>query len=297
LVCVLLTGAGASVGLNSVYPHAPPLGKDLLRELQRFSGVWRDLPLELAEGFQGPDGFEGGFPIVRERNDKLTMSLLRGMALYFARFTSTARTKYDFLLAAIERLRPDCHLATLNYDLLLDEAIAHRFAEIRYDGSEPLRSILKLHGAPNCWIDPDFAQGVGTGYSGFHTVARGAPVRFLSSSDTEAAFRQQLSGCPVISMYSKEKHAPICPDVIERYHGKFREVVLSADRLVIIGASYAAHDRHVWEPVEATSAEVRIVDVNQGGFDSLASVRGGRVTRVVASTLRDLLIEPELAFG
>lgn len=291
MVCVVLTGAGASASIANVAPGPPPLGKDLLSELVAFSQTWRGLPQDLLTGFSGAAGFEAGFANVRTVNDWLTTPLLLAMAGYFLTFKPTGRTKYDLLIDILSRRGSDFYFATLNYDLLQDYAVNAAFGALDYGANEPKLGLLKLHGAPNVWPDPDFIQINGGGFAGFDAVMSGGPLVVLSHSESVERWRKETVLCPTMALYSPDKKVLFNPQYTERVQARFRELVISADELIVIGAGYAKHDRHVWEPIETTSARVVIVDPFPSGFKDLQTVRTAE-TRVICGTFAEFLASP-----
>jgi hypothetical protein len=96
-----------------------------------------------------------------------------------------------------------------------------------------------------------------------------------------------------MALYSPGKEVLFNSQFTERTQAAFRQLVLRADEVIIVGAGYAKHDRHVWEPIEDTKASVFVVDPLPDGFAELKQMRdGARKTSVFCGTFADLIAAP-----
>ena len=77
---IILFGAGASYGAGHMLPKAPPLGKDLYKELTRYyPPSWGSLPEEIKTSFE--TGFEQGMQVLWDKYSSNIALLMRHMTL------------------------------------------------------------------------------------------------------------------------------------------------------------------------------------------------------------------------
>ena len=57
-------------------------------------------------------------------------------------------------------------------------------------------------------------------------------------------------------MYAKRKTTNLAASGISEIQNRYSRIALRAKRIVIIGASAALHDFHVWEPIKLSNANV-----------------------------------------
>lgn len=257
---LLLTGAGASAFLSGVSPCAPPLGSKLFDELQAECRAWRDLPRELWPQFNGPQGFEAGFGAVRATDDLLTTGLLREMGGFFLKYRSE-NNEYDELLAKLSRGGVLLSTATLNYDLLLDDALM-RLAE-RHGKVSARPRVLRVHGAPTFWPRANIRNCT---FSGASECNVDAPVEELSVELAMARAFADDSLAPAMALYSRDKETLFCKSFLDEVKAAYTSRVADADEILVVGIAYAPHDRHVWEPLDSTMAKVHIVNPDALSF-------------------------------
>lgn len=298
---VYLLGAGASAFANAS-PRNPPLGNQLFDCLVEESQSWRALPSEAAEEFQRNGLFEFGFEWVMKNCDERAPALVEGMAKYFLQFQPLPNCIYFEFYRRVILSKRLVAIATLNYDLLLDEVIEHLTGEIRYLGV-PRRDpppLYKLHGAPN--LLPDTPPGMLRGFrvSGFGE--RGsvieAPVIYVTPSEARDRYAVSDSLHPVMAMYGPGKRTLSCPSVLKDAHDGFNTLCHNASEIVIIGANYAPHDEHIWAPIAAAQARVVVVNPDQNAFRELVERRGDRPTILRHQTFRDYVLDmPTAVYG
>lgn len=292
---LVLTGAGASHDVQNACPRAPPVGSQLIDELlRRDFPAWLGLSDELKEGFKGSEGFEGGFVRVREKDDTLTAGLLREMARYFLDFRPSGRTKYDFLVDRLSRSATPTFWATLNYDLLLDFAIASRFGRVTYSNARLPHTILKVHGAPNIWPDAQGASFVNIVFQGFgENVA--APEKELTREDAirECATAAISGFAPAMALFAPKKDLLFCAGFIRAAQAEYGKSVATCEEVWVVGVGYAGHDTHVWEPLERADGKLTIVDPCSAQFAEFQACRSraGRGTRLIEGKFGDFLSE------
>jgi hypothetical protein len=268
---MILFGAGASAYSGSVEPHAPPLGNDLFDSLVAFDPFFAAIPAGLADRFR--KNFEEGMEAYRTRVDLLTF--LQRMSLYFLRFSilNHNRNFYSKLLYLTGRLKNNYVFATLNYDLLLDQALLHRGLISNWAETE---KIVKLHGSPNYVIDEVIAAGLRSNVivSSHRTAARvGAPTRVVDP-DTARRHCQRYDVAPAISAYAIGKKVFYGDERVLHQQKLFIEHLETISSIAVIGVNLNENDTHIWGPLANTKAKIGIVNPDLAQYERWASARG-----------------------
>lgn len=257
---VFLFGAGASNGCGEVYPHNPPLGGQLYDCLcKEFPDSWGLLSPDLKNLFAS--NFEEGMDCLWKMHSDKSSLLLQHMGIYFSRFTPVSKggTLYRKLVSKLIDLRleaKDVIFSTLNYDCLIDGELTQAGLVVNYLFSTEHTNgmpFIKLHGSCNWFLD--FPMGR---YVQFNSTLRlKAPIYSL---DKQEAVKKYLIGdtslYPVMRLYTKEKPAQLSPDFFEHLEKQWSEIIMSAEQVAIIGVKPYPVDRHIWDPLTNTSANI-----------------------------------------
>jgi hypothetical protein len=245
------------------------------------------MPASLCSCFQGLKGFEAGFGQVRAHDDTLTTALLRSMGGYFLKFNAD-ENEYDELLEKLVRGGVRLAVATLNYDLLLDQALA-RLSQ-KFGKADLKASVLKVHGAPTFW-PTSRVRISGCTFSGASECNVDAPVEEVSVDRALVRAREDDSVAPAMALYSESKEMLFCKSFLDEIRARFRSLVTEADEVLIVGVAYAPHDRHVWEPLEISPATIHIVNPDAASFVGFERERAltGRSTLRHAKSLTDFI--------
>lgn len=243
---LILFGAGASKGCLGI-KSPPPLGDELFNDLcVRFPTTWNLLSQDVTFKKKFERNFEEGMEWLYEtRKDKL--AFLWDMTMFFAgfKFDNLKSSLYFKLIERYQRALLDqtIILSTLNYECLLEYAIIPFCLPI-YRGDEKGIKLLKPHGACNFKT-----EGV--------TVARAAsidpqsfsinvPISFLHPDKVVEHFtNNQLPAA--MCLYMRGKKSIIAPDQIELIASEFKQLLISADTVVVIGVRPNPEDTHIWD--------------------------------------------------
>ncbi len=152
---IALFGAGASYGAGHILPKAPPLGKDLYKELARYyPPSWGSLPKEIKASFE--TGFEQGMQVLWDKYSSNIALLMRHMTLYLAQFRpdGSHQDLYSRLFRELKNhgITSRILFSTLNYECLLEIAASALGLKVDYGESEVTSNtvqIMKLHGSCN----------------------------------------------------------------------------------------------------------------------------------------------------
>jgi hypothetical protein len=312
---MILLGAGASFGSGDCAPSPPPLGKDLFRRLRELGGFWATLDAELTGLFERD--FEGGMEALysRTNGDTTTLArLLREMAEYFLQFRLGANNAYRELVAASARSRRRVVFATLNYEMLLDDAIVD--ARIRIDyrlddvfneigwGSafrrvwEPRSglTVLKPHGA--CNFLPDLSA---TGAIMMRTYSEGVgamelPVLAANRESTRHFLDRQQVVPPALALFMRGKETTFAPGAARHLRRYYADEVANAEHIFVIGVAVRADDDHIWRPLAAAKAKLSYVGPPPyDAFDAWKDQTLRRNAFAVAETFHDSLPLIEIA--
>ncbi len=281
MTTVVLFGAGASRGSNHVMPSPPPLGGELFRELRTtFPGSWGAMPTDLDAVFA--EDFEAGMLRLSESHSHAIPPLMKDMTLYFASFTTdgSGQDVYSELLAAIPREgRSRVLLSTLNYECLLELAASRQGLQVEY-GEAPVRAsgvrIWKLHGSCNFIPDPNEIQvsGQGVSYSGMGVEFN---ARLLTVDPAQAAqwVRGNTGLYAAMCLFMVGKPIQIGKPQVSALQAAWQDRVAAAARVIVIGTRFHPQDRHLWDALGSTAAQVYFV----GSRSSLEEWRPKRQPR------------------
>lgn len=264
---VLLFGAGASYGSGGIW-RRPPLGKDLYRSLtQEHPETWGKLSPDTRRSFLDSDGrldFEKGMGNLLECEMRREISnlgdLQKDMAEFFSKF-AIDRIHNNQYFKIFSRFRDrlvsgEVVLATLNYDCLIEHALARAGLSVDYfDGSSGAR-LLKLHGSCN-FIWPGM---------------RGKGKVVFSSMTFEGSFTavdpqmvcsilDDMPVPPAMSLFNTDKTDIVCPTQIWELREQYSKSVGKAKLVVVVGVNpRLSGDSHVWSPLISMPGKLGIVD-------------------------------------
>lgn len=187
---------------------------------------------------------------------------MRQMAIYFCQFNinSNERNLYIDFLNHINPSNHDVMFSTLNYDLLLEYAASRQGVVISYFFEYPQQVgdilIWNLHGSCNfipTTIQLDnrilFESGIvfDTGLKG---VDRTDAINFCNSP---------TGLYPAMCLYMRSKHSQIGYTQLRKIQEWWKNQVLAADKVLVIGVKPYFYDKHIWEPLRESKAKVGFV--------------------------------------
>lgn len=271
---LLVFGAGSSFGSGAVQPGPPPLGSNLFDELRKQSPAWASISVEHTEAFRAD--FEVGMRAYYDSVRGNTMDLFaltEGMARFFGEFTCAHSNAYQKVAHAIRRSRRRVVLSSLNYDLLLEEALGS--AALEYDDRMLAISrylykqtteiappvgipLLKPHGSVNFF---DTSPAV---MAPLHSLpGQGAGEPFIDSlrPDLWRRFKLGRTGrlSAVMSHFMPTKEALFGTMALEQVRIILEAEVMQADQVCIVGVALRPDDEHIWGPIRITSAPLMYI--------------------------------------
>ncbi|WP_021017061.1 hypothetical protein [Prodigiosinella confusarubida] len=283
----ILFGAGASYGSEEKagIPTLPPLGKDLFGFLDDRYGCFSTINDNIKKVFV-EDGFEAGMANVS--NDSLILyPIQRAMACFLSDFDVTTENAYFRLFRQIKLLIPNITLATLNYDLLIERALERNNIFYDYNDNRNGRGcgLIKLHGSSN--FIPKIPNGnkIVIGHaSGLNTVMDGLETHSL------ATYQEIFDWChnpdnsslaPILSVYNHEKQNLFNDSIIKMFQSKYKERILESNLIIVIGVEYLSHDKHVWEPIEQSNAQIVCVNPYPRSLTEWKKCRKDRRVKII----------------
>jgi hypothetical protein len=263
---LFLFGAGASYGhcKESILPNPPPLGRTLAKALAERYTLWK-LLFSSCNASEWSD-FESTFQNLTKKHQLNILVLYREMAHFFASFRiSSDSAAYCQLLRMLHKAEHlNCSaFATLNYETLFEQALrleGRNPVTIAFDDGlgEKDSLLLKVHGSASFVLDRNIVQVSNAWIP--PTMRIDSPIEELSTIDAMQYFDDQLATSPmlmpVMCLYAKRKTTSLAASGISEIQSRYSKIVLSAKRIVIIGASAALHDSHVWGPIKLSRANV-----------------------------------------
>jgi hypothetical protein len=87
-------------------------------------------------------------------------------------------------------------------------------------------------------------------------ISTGGSVRVFRDQTDFLSERNTNVFPPVMSYYEPTKFTVSCANFIQDQRAQFRQEVLAADRIAIVGARVHAPDQHIWGPLAKTNAKL-----------------------------------------
>jgi hypothetical protein len=258
----LIFGAGASFGSGGCSPTNPPLGKDLFKHLSDRGGAFSRLDKEAKLMFE-MHGFEVGMSMIADDNRQIN-PLQKELASYLSGFAVRNDNAYVRLFNKLSTVINKLNIATLNYDLLIEQALSIHGLKFDYNGQGNGINLFKPHGSSSFLpklpkgmvISGNVMIGVGTFIEGLETEAVSSQEEVIRWCNDPK--NSDLS--PVLAMYAKGKRVVINRELINKIQLAFADTVKKSPLVVLVGIEYVEHDTQVWQPIQESNADILIVN-------------------------------------
>lgn len=258
----ILFGAGASFGSGGCSPYAPPLGNDLFFKLNEQGGNFSKLNADIKAKFI-EHGFETGMASIEDDSRNIT-PMQKEMACYLSKFFIKNDNAYARLFNKLRTELSEITIATLNYDLLIEQAITINGHNVDYNADGKGVSLLKPHGSSNFlpqlplgWnISGNVIIGGGTYFEGLDTKAVGSHDEVKKWCENSR--NSDLS--PVLALYQKGKRIVINNELINNIQRKYVDAISQSNLIFVVGVKYVEHDNHIWDSLSSSNAKIVIVD-------------------------------------
>lgn len=215
--------------------------------------------------------------------------LMREMAIYFIQFRpASERCFYRVLIRRMREsgLENRVIFATLNYDCVLEFSLVQEGLSVAYFEGIPQGSVpvWKLHGSSNFFshglqVSPGVLYSTGIAFEG-GLQALGSIDDVVRHCLVETAL------APAMSLYMRGKPLAISPSTICALQDSWTRAANSASKVIVVGVHPNSEDRHIWDPLASTTAEVLFVGSREG-FEEWKPRREARTTTFLGSTLAD----------
>ena len=230
-------------------------------------------------------------------------NLLIQMAWYFADFTLTraAPNAYSLLIEVLERngLLGTTVLASLNYECLLEMAIERAGLKVVYLADATRHEtvlVLKPHGSCN-FLPQLEARSLSIVVSGEAGIYEG-PLDFVSTQEVQRRYSElEWAIPPAMSLYAPNKPSRVGRATIGGIRDQWEKVVEAARVIVVIGTRPVLADRHVWDPIVSSRAEVwYLASTSDPGYLDLQERLGRRLVPLGTRFSKDFgALEAKLA--
>jgi len=276
----ILFGAGASFGSGEVIPRPPPMTNELLQPLERlFPMVWGGLP-QNQRLVLGSD-FEAGMKDIGENNPYALPPLQCSLASFFFSFVPGQNNLYRDLARRIRRNTWRGALISLNYERLLELSLVAEgirpFAGSPPDTSSSVELCLP-HGC--CHIFCESVRGTAGAvlFSGSNVKTRGHVT--VIAEPTEHAKRIHDAFPPVMSYFDPAKSTTSGVNFIEEQRARYDAIVRNARIVAVVGVKVRPHDKHLWEALKETNADVIYCAGESAGREFAAWASANRQDKV-----------------
>lgn len=253
---LFLFGAGASAGAEGIMPFSPPLGCDLYARVSAQSKLASELAAPYEELFQ--HGFEAGMNAFAEREDDLLAisAFYREVARYLLQFSGSSKSSYvDIVLNTMHK---SSVYATLNYDLLVEDAFEFILKDLRLEYFWDRLQVLKLHGSVNYLVQNlsiNNGRFIGFDYlcSGFERVSRQVALQH---------FKDEGSLMPAMSFYTHDKRNPY-EGYMSWAVGEWAKLTEIVDKIIVCGVAINFADAHIWTHLKKNAKKVVYYGIEQ----------------------------------
>lgn len=260
---VFLFGAGASYGSMDCYPHPPPLGCKLFRELQKAGGVAASIEPSLSTLFE--EDFEKGMAEFRSKRNVETTAFLREMSLYFAKFAPGPDNLYGRVIKILKETKSKAIFVTTNYDLLIELAIlraGYKYAHQEFPVPVDNIPVLKIHGSCNFLptLPPRHITNIGfdVGTESGATIMD-IDVSVATPYEVIEFCRREDSIAPAIAVYAKGKQILFGYRFVDRQQQAWQLEVKRASKIYVIGLRVNPEDTHIWGALKSAKAPLHYV--------------------------------------
>ena len=258
---VILFGAGASAGLDNIFPRPPPLGSQLFSQLQNyFTESWGSLPETISNQFQ--EHFELGMEEIWEHHSTVVPVLMRDMALFFLEFKTynfTINLYHTFIERITNNSDSNYIFSSLNYELLLEFAANSNGKQISYfseNSTDNNLAVWKLHGSAN--FLPRNIQATG-GVQFTRGVNFEGGIKYANPDEAMRFCNSDTALYPSMCLFMNSKPTQISYDFIRNQQSRWKNLVLNAKKILIIGVRPFLNDNHIWEALTQTEASVGFI--------------------------------------
>lgn len=257
---LILFGAGASYGSDQDKSAVPALASNLHQVLvNKYNDLKNDTVATLAPVFE--KDFEQGILELYKKAPHFLSVYQRCMAHYFFQYGSSIPIKknnlYFRLANHIKSRANNIALASLNYERMLE--ISFLVAGINlFCNKSQIQNSLELclpHGCCNIFCDSIRASSSGISFSAMN-ISTSGQVSSLSDPDKFENRIRNDAFPPVMSYFEPSKMTTSGANFITSQRARLQELILKAEKILIIGIRVRKHDTHIWSPLQASSAQI-----------------------------------------
>ena len=260
---VILFGAGASYGSESVHPYPPPLTAGLFDELQKhYPKAWGTIPASDRAKFV--PNFELGMKEIWDSGSHAAPVLMRCLADYFARFRTGHSNVYARFLEHLQYYRAleGTVFSSLNYECVLETAARnYGIPRIEYFDKNPTGvstlTVWKLHGTCNFLPNSVAGGAAAVSFSGA-AVSWDGEMRIVDPVHV-GPFVSQSAFYPAMAVFMEGKPIHSHQNAIKELQTWWRAAIVESDVVGIVGVHPNEADTHLWDPLSESNATVVVI--------------------------------------
>jgi hypothetical protein len=202
--------------------------------------------------------FEAGMREIGEKNPHALPPLQRAMASFFFGFVPGRNNLYRDLARRINRNAWLGALISLNYERLLELSLlaegVRPFCGSPPD-SGPCVELCLPHGCCHIFCESVRGTADGVAFSGLNVFTRGQVKVIAELAEHTKRIREDAFP-PVMSYFDPAKLTSSGVNFIEEQRARYNVIIGGAKLVAIVGVKLRPHDKHLWEAVAATSADI-----------------------------------------
>jgi len=261
---VVLFGAGASFGSDDD-TCVPPLGAGLFDALSTFSPQgWGAVPQHFAELFR--TNFEEGMREFTQAHGGQNADILqRAMAGYFFQFRPRPGSLYRRLARCAKQTGWDGAFATLNYERLLELALAAEGVQPRVGSPSQPPGAIELclpHGCCHIFGEVQASRAVSV-HSG--VLFDSGRVKVIADPQEFTARLRDDVIPPVMSYFEPQKTTRSGVSFIKSQRDRYARLVGEAEGVGVVGVRVRPHDVHIWGALRESRARIVYCAGRSGG--------------------------------
>ena len=288
---VILFGAGASFGSQSVAPKPPPLSTDLFDELRAaYPTAWGQIPRQKRSLFV--PNFEPGMKKVFESGSHDSTVLLRALAHYFTQFRANHGNSYTRLLEHLagHGVLRGTLFSSLNYECVLETAARnYGFPLVAYfDRNATTKdaiAVWKIHGSCN-FLPTAISAGAGVMSFAANAVSWDGDARIVDPSEARR-FIENSAIYPAMAVFMEGKPIQSNPSLLRDLQARWATAVREAASVGIVGVSPNIADEHLWRPLAETDARIVVIGDKKAYHEWADGQRGSRKMEIVGNRFDD----------
>jgi len=188
--------------------------------------------------------------------------LQRAMAAFFFNFTPQPTNLYRSIAKALKRRKWEGAFITLNYERLLELSLLSEGIQpcigSPQPGDDKAIEICLPHGCCHIFCESVHGRAGMVSFAG-PNVSTNGPIKVIGAYSEHRQRIQNDAFPPVMSYFEPDKQTTSGNNFIVAQRQRYSEIVSDAESIALIGIKVREHDKHIWEPLANSKAQILYV--------------------------------------